>query len=455
MDSINLAARASSFATYLPSVQPHSAKRIANDNGITRDGGLPASLKATDFNYLDSSNRFWSYPNCLATAGHFKDMTSDNMITSRNPVQSFVLGDSGGFQIGHGTLPEVSGWLQHANDVGEIIRRWRSSDAKKKILRFLELQCSMGLSIDVPLWARGLKHSPFRKLSVEQLTELSVENLRFITENRGRYGDCDMLSVLQGETEPDEDAWFEAVRHYPLEGWSLAGHVGQMGGIYRVLRRMLLLRDAKLLEAPHNTVHILRLSRVRWAPVVTAIQNAVRKHVGNQQFKMTMDSSSPYKIGGVVAKYAALNEFGRDIKTWAIKHFDVPTGWAVANAKRPIPLNQHHLDYLPAPMDSPIASLLTAQDINPKTGDFAVRTLDTFADEVIINHNVFTYVMATIKANEAVRDGNAPQAMMDACGMIDEMFAIDDWRSALKKAAPALAAVVGDSQPDLGDDRVH
>ena len=44
MDSINLAARASSFATYLPSVQPHSAKRIANDNGITRDGGLPAYL---------------------------------------------------------------------------------------------------------------------------------------------------------------------------------------------------------------------------------------------------------------------------------------------------------------------------------------------------------------------------------------------------------------------------
>ena len=57
--------------------------------------------------------------------------------------------------------------------------------------------------------------------------------------------------------------------------------------------------------------------------------------------------------------------------------------------------------------------------------------------------------------NEVVRDGNAPQAMMDACGMIDEMFAIDDWRSALKKAAPALAAVVGDSEPDLGDDGVH
>ena len=112
--------------------------------------------------------------------------------------------------------------------------------------------------------------------------------------------------------------WFDAVKPYPVNGWALAGHVGQMGGIYRILRRLLLLRDLKMLGGDYELVHILRLSRLRWAPVVTAVQQAVRETTNSPSFRITFDSSSPYRVAGVTTQYMVTAPLGDKLKGWTM-----------------------------------------------------------------------------------------------------------------------------------------
>ena len=204
-------------------------------------------------------------------------------------------------------------------------------------------------------------------------------------------------------------------------------------------------RGALRNERTYRDIHILRLSKVRWAPLVTAIQRALRKGT-NEGLTISYDSSSPYRTGGVSVKYAFLNSFGRSLKNdWTIKTFKFPVGYGYANITKRMPLAQIHDGHLNAPLFSPIAKLLSIQDMNIRKGDMDIRTIDAFADEVLTNHNVYVYCLATIMANEHVFDEKptAPQKMMDAVGIIDELFVVDDWNTLLNKKRDFLHTVAG------------
>lgn len=82
---------AQDWATYTPSIQLHSAQRIVKDTVTGREHNMPAGLTMQDFNYLDGSNRFWSYTCCLATAAHFKNCEK-NAVAYANPTSNFILG---------------------------------------------------------------------------------------------------------------------------------------------------------------------------------------------------------------------------------------------------------------------------------------------------------------------------------------------------------------------------
>lgn len=444
MTSIDLTARALPYSLYLPSVQPHSACRIVGEDDAMRDGKTPKGLKPSDFNFLNPNNPYWHYRWCLATAGHFKDERKPNAITHRN-TGAFILGDSGGFQIGKGTLPEVKGWKKHRNSPKKIMKLWRECDVKRDIVNWVDANCDRAMTIDIPTWCLGDEKSPFCNLNINQFTELSVENLRFISDHRGVYGNCKFLNVLQGKSEEQEEHWYQAVKGFQFEGWSFADHVGRKGGIYRILRRALLLRDEKLLESPYDWLHILMLSKVRMTPLMTALQNAVRATV-NENFTVSYDSSSPYQTSGKGAKYAALTGFGPAFKnSWTISSKKFPTGYDFANLAGRMPLKKAHKEYLPVPLDSPIASLLSVQDINFKKGDMAPSTFDAFSDEVLINHNVYTYVLGNILANEAAfgKTPTAPQEMMDAIGIIGELFRVESWADLLEEKRYVLTKIAG------------
>ena len=128
-----------------------------------------------------------------------------------------------------------------------------------------------------------------------------------------------------------------------------------------------------------------------------------------------------------------------------MKTHKLPTGYGIANWPDPIQLHTAS-NILPVPFDSPIAQLLTLQDLQPNRGAYDIRNIDAFGDEVLINQNVYAYVSSVIRANQAVfgPDPVAPQIIMDAVGVIDRLFHAERWEELLEANRGLLAKAAGD-----------
>lgn len=459
----NFSKGASDYALYLPAIQANSAAKLSDPRSKLGEADRGVRLTAKELNWFEPGNRNWSYNWCLASAGHMAKDNKDNAITNRHPA-TVVVGDSGGYQIGTGALDELKGWMQHQSDPAAVMQLWRASPVRRDIIRWLDENCTYAMTIDMPLWVGMSKHakkSPFHRCSEQQLIDISVENLDYLVSERDAVTGAKYLNVLQGFSPvtgdvagsmASEQRWFDAVKDYELEGWSLGGDVGWRGGVYRVLRRVLLLRDAGLLAAPREWLHVLGVSQLTWAVYLSAVQRGIRANV-NEKFTVSFDSASPYMMAGRFQQFAIHPNLTGNINDWVIRHQKLPMGYPVANSKRPQPF----------PETSPVAGKLSLQDLNPRKGAYAVKTTDDLSDEVLCNHNVYVYLNAFRRANEAVfkRSGVAPAALKDAAKLIESLFAMKDWASELESRKDSLQALL-DREPyksveeiDLDDEEVE
>lgn len=448
MSPVDLGARAGKYSLFLPSIQVASARSICMAEWTSP---LPRGLRPADFNYLDPGNRFWTYPYALASAETFQGQTG-NAVTGADP-SCFILGDSGGFQIGSGT-GRTKKWKGY--DECEVSAAFRESDIVRDNTEWCELHCQFAMTLDLPLWARNkkFKATPFHQCSAETLRTLSVETLEHLERIPDRR--CRYLNVLQGETPNEEDEWYRAVKRFAFDGWAFAGQVGVGGGPYRILRRLLILRDQKRLDKGNDRLHFLGLSQPIWAPVMTAIQRGVRKHVKNRAFAVTYDASTPYKMGGRFEEYYEARGFTADRETWRNHGHKFPTTYGFAASKNTMPLatascrgNKCSMcsqgkPHLPAPLTSPILKNLCVADLITNEADFAGRRGGTLFQEAIINHNVYVLVDAMIRANEAVfeQKNSAPSELIDAVGLIDDLLKVEKWKTMLDKNRADFEAAV-------------
>lgn len=459
---INLSERIADYSIYFPSVQPSSAKNVRMTCEQWQAEPLPHNLQPQDFDYLRSNNRFWSYRYALASAESFKD-TKTTSISAKDP-QAFILGDSGGFQIGKGTFSEARTWKNYRSK--RVMQAWRSSTMREEITQWCETNCAYAMTIDIPLWVKREqeKNSPFRHCTVSELLELTVENLQFLDSVRGRWSqnrsNCKYLNVLQGDKESDEDVWYDAVKNIKFDGWAFAGGIGIEGGPYRILRRLLLMADEGLLDAGYDWLHLLMLGQLPWAPFVTAIQRAIRRH--NPAFTISYDSSSAYKMGGQHERYFWADTLTNDIETWKLRQIKLPSTYGYANSLMPIKLCQkkckgvNKCDYcvnkgehLERELLSPIANLLTIQDLLSKEKMVRRRSGRLF-DEVLINHNVYVIIDGVIRANEAVfLYETAPDALIDACGTVAMLFEKNqNWDKLLNQHRKLFESALAYKAPD-------
>ena len=401
------------YAVYLPAMQEWSAKQIVKEDAMRTSGTSPKTLKMADLNWLDPHNAHWRYKYCLASAAAFMGEQIDNAINTAHEG-TVVFGDSAGYQIGTGALPELREWLAFKESPELIIEKWQSTDLPIRIMRWLETYCDYGMTIDMPLWAQmqTRENTPFHYLSEQQLISLTISNLELMSNRRDRQSRCKFLN-------------------YEFEGWALGGEVGARGGIRRVLRRLLILRDQGLLDPPRSWCHVLGVSTTIWAVCLTAIQRAIRDG-GNPDFSISFDSASPFKAAGLANLYATMPTFGKRLEDWIIRTAKLPTGYSVANSAT--------LRAFPA--SSPLADFFNLQDLNPRTGAFEPKTMDTLGDQLLINHNVYVYVKAMIEANNAVFvKGVAPKPLLDAVSIINELCRARDWQTAMDRYADELDSV--------------
>lgn len=435
----DLSKQADGYAIYLPAIQQGSARKIVAPTAMRTSGSSPTPLRMSDLNWLDPHNRHWRYKWCLASAAAFRDGGKDDAINTAH-ADTVIFGDSAGYQIGTGALPELQVWLKHRASPEKIIAAWKDSPLPIQIMRWLETSCDYGMTIDMPLWAKApeRERTPFHYLSEQQLIDLTVLNLELISKQRDPQSRCKFLNVLQAYTPTgsdddylaSEERWFAAVKDYPFEGWALGGEVGARGGVARVLRRLLILRDLGLLVPPRSWCHILGVSTTIWAVCLTAIQQEIRSST-NRDFTISFDSASAYKAGGMGNQYVAMPAFGEKLSNWTIPTRRLPSGFAVATSAT----------MQPFPASSPIADYFTLQDINPRKDKFAPKTMDDLGDQLLLNHNVYVYVRAMIEANNAVFVTHAaPQSIMDAVSIIQDICRAKDWPTVLSRRQNSLTA---------------
>ena len=435
--AIDLTPRWDKFAVYLPAMQYHYASAV-KDNKPIKGREFPTSIKFTDLDFLNPNSKLWHYGYALYSAGQFSNARPKACaVTNRDREKTIVLGDSGGFQIGQGTLKGTE-HFKKAKTSSEICQMWRDSgDTRKRILNWLDAHSDYAMTIDMPLWARlpQFKHTPFHKCSVQELIDLSVDNLKYIKANTN--GDTKWLNVLQGTEANDSKLWWDAVKRYRMGGWALAGGVGWRGGLENVLYYTLLMRDDNAFARGQDWLHVLGVSQPTWAVLLTAIQRAIRKHCKNPNMRVSYDSASPFQAGGARQQVVRYPKFTKDFTTWTMSAHEAPVNPIYAKSGK-----DFHFPYA-----SPLGDLLTLNHLSVRGGEFQRGAYDSVSHHILTNHNVWVYVRSFLEANELAfmhvseADKAVPQKLLDVCAFIDDIFSHTNWQAKLKKEKKLIEEV--------------
>ncbi len=293
------------YAVFLPALSGFYATYVGKQRfpdpvkGLyVSNNRIPSNFQngVESLNYLNSKEGAFTYRWTLYSAGHAdldttKIVPKEDMIRNRNRENTWLLGDSGGFQIGKGV------WEGDWKDPN-------CPKAQKKrdgVLRWMDAYMDYGMVLDIPAWVarspEGVKATGISNFS-EAVAATRINNDYWM---KHRTGACKFLNVLQGENHADADDWYEQMKDYcnPVKypdnhfnGWSMGGQ--NMCDVHLVLRRIVILHyDGLLQSGMHDVMHFLGTSKLEWACLLTDLQRAIRKYY-NPTIMLTFDCASPF-----------------------------------------------------------------------------------------------------------------------------------------------------------------
>lgn len=407
--------RKSDQAVFLPALSSFYSFQICKYGKKIQANRIPPAMQngIAGLNFLDPINSYFYYPWCLYSAGHaileVRPEEKEEMVRLRDP-NSFVLGDSGGFQIGKGV------WE------GD----WRDPNCPKAhakrdgVLRWMDAYMDYGMVLDIPAWvARSPAGAKATGISTYQE---AVKGTRINNEYwmKHRTGKCKFLNVLQGENHTEADDWYEQMKDfcdpkiYPgthFNGWAMGGQ--NMCDIHLVLRRIVqLIRDGLLEKGKHDWMHFLGTSKLEWACLLTDIQRAVRKH-HNEDFTISFDCASPFLANAKGLVYDQLRM--EDGEKWT---YSMAAG---LDNKKYATDNRLYGDVarddgvIPNFMDSHISRHLLVNDVcTYAPGDLNMigkegkTSWDSFSYALQMAHNCWMHINAVLTANEQYDLGYSP-----------------------------------------------
>jgi hypothetical protein len=296
----NLTATQNDYAVFLPATSGFYSTFIGKQrySNYVDPARIPKSFTngVEGLNYLEPDKGMFYYDHCLYSAGHAnldlnKTDESEDMFRNRNRSTSWVLGDSGGFQIGKGVWP--ADWKDPNCP--------KAQKKREQVLKWMDTLMDYGMCLDIPAW---VARSPAGRAATginsydEAVQGTYINNDYFINN---RTGACKFLNVLQGENHADAEDWYQRMKKYcdtsiygdkAFNGWAMGGQ--NMCDIHLVLKRLVALRFDGLLEkGQHDWMHFLGTSKLEWATLLTDIQRAVRKY-HNENFTISFDCASPF-----------------------------------------------------------------------------------------------------------------------------------------------------------------
>jgi hypothetical protein len=418
------------FAIYLPAINAAFASKVIESVPKTRP--FPSGLSLLDLAFWDRGNRLFYHPYCLHSIGLYRvGSTIHNALTQAGRTDRVLVGDSGGFQIGHGKLGGCDE-LRPGMTAEQAEDAWFEADEVRNwIVTWLDTHCQYAMTLDIPLWATLGKNSgsPFHRCSHEQITRMTVHNLHYIQRNR--RGRAKWLNVIHGIDQPSIRQWFDAVKWFKYGGWALAGNAGAYGGLTSVLRTVLMMRDEDAFSTGQDWVHVLGVSTIGWSLALSAIQRGLRKT--NPNLSVSFDSASPFQQAGRTEEACVLPTLDGEFTNWRVRTERSPQGLVYVGSQDPFPF------------ESAVASHLTLGHLNVYQGIYRKRRYDPISIALLNNHNVYVYLKAFDQANTLAFTSSTfdriPMLYQRCISIISEAFDRPDWSRYLDSERSALEAL--------------
>lgn len=464
------------YAVFLPSISGFYATYIGKQrySNYVDPARIPTGIGTIEsMNFLNKKEGIFHYKWALYSAGHAeldvnKHSEKEDMIRNRDRENSWLLGDSGGFQIAKGLWP--GNWADpncpHA--------------AKKRslVLNWMEEYMDYGMMLDIPTWTfqnpKAAKASGIH--SYQDAVDATHINARYYLNNR--RGNFKVLNVLQGSTHTDADNWYNEFKDYcdpkkypdnHFDGWAMGGQ--NMCDVHLILRRIVhMIHDGLLEPGLHDVMHFLGTSKLEWAVLLTDIQRAVRKY-HNPNFMITYDCASPFlaTANGQIYHSIRINDRGK----WSYVMSPSADALKYANDSRKFKDAVITDKILSAFEDSPISVNFNINDIciyaegdknkigTPKikagdidldkngnpilddNGNPIVRkkdstSWDSFSYALQMGHNVWMHIESTQRANREYDNGLIPNMLIDERferimfrDIVNEIFSLKDRQKSL------------------------
>jgi len=440
----NLTVKQQDYSVFLPAISGFYATFIGkqrNDQYVD-PARFPQGLTDMEqLNWLNSTKSLFPYRWSLYSGGHAnldlnKQDWSEDMVRNREPG-SFILGDSGGFQIAKGLWE--GDWRANSGCT-------RAQKKRELILNWLDNISDYGMILDIPTWViHDEKASNACKITTlqEAVEATKFNNTYFMQHRKGiANGGAKYLNVLQGDNHTSAEEWYQTMKEYcdpnkypntHFNGWAMGGQ--NMCDVHLILKRLIELRyDNLLQEGIHDWMHFLGTSKLEWAVLLTVIQRAVRRHI-NPNFTISFDCASPFLATANGQVYFE-NVYPQDDK-WSYRMAPSADDKGYATDTRPWSQGVIQDQIYSSWLESPISKLLTMKDIciyKPgdlnKIGKEGKTSWDSFSYALLMSHNVWMHITAVQEANRRFDNGEYPSMMRRNCGdyeyfqdLVEDIFA--------------------------------
>lgn len=424
-ERINLTAAQGDAAIFLPALSTFYAGWIGKQRfkDYVEPARIPAGFEngIEGMNYLNSQQGYFHYKWSLYSAGHANleigvDPKED-MIRNRSE-DSWMLGDSGGFQIGKGV------WEGDWNPGSGCAK---AQEKREKVLRWMDEYMDYGMTLDIPGWVsrtpRGVKATGIS--SYAGAVAATKYNYEYWMNHRN--GNCKFLTVLQGDNHTQADEWYEEMKKYcdpkqfpdrHFNGWAMGSQ--NKCDMHLVLHRLVsLIWDGLLEPGKQDWVHYLGTSKLEWATAFTQIQRAIRKH-HNPKLTISYDCASPFiaTANGLVYHENRMTDNGK----WSYKMtkcVDDKKYSADTRLFRDALLTDLPKDW-PQFIDSPIMQRTQMKDICyyapgqlNKIGKEGRTSWDSFSYAILMAHNIYCHIEAVQEGNRLYDQGISPSMLKE------------------------------------------
>ena len=400
-------------------------------------------------NFLNSKEGLYYYKWGLYSAGHAnldttKDDSSESIIRERE-AGTFMLGDSGGFQILKCQWP--ADW-KDPNCPRAMVKR-------KAVLTWMDTYMDYGMCLDIPSQSLTTYHIKDPKTGKsahgistieEAITATHINNEYFINYRNGK---CKFLNVLQGRNHKQSDDWYEEMKKYcdpnqypdnHFNGWAFGGQ--NKIDVHLMLRRLVgIIHDGLLQPGKHDLIHCLGVSIMEYAVLFSDIQKAIRKY-HNPNLQITFDCASPF-----FAAAKGLAYFNNSIEhngKWSYQMEKTAEKKSYANDNRKfsdaVLIDNIHDKFT----DSPVTDRMLLKDLCYRGQGFLGQhgketktSWDTLSYTLLQSHNVYMHMTAVQEANRQYDNGIMPKMVMSKFDdehfgeIVDKIFAQKDRQKSL------------------------